>query len=74
MTKKLLILFLTGVVLLTGCAVSGEIIRCQGKDDDTIFDDTTIILNDGWFVNGYTIDYENKQVILSIVNDGGEND
>jgi uncharacterized lipoprotein YajG len=65
MTKKLLVLFLTGTILLTGCAESSEIIECQGKDNIN-FDNTTIILNDGWFVNGYTIDYENKQVILSI--------
>lgn len=65
MNKKLLILFLTGAVLLTGCARPSETIECQGKDD-VIFDNTTITLDDGWFVNGYTIDYENKQVILNI--------
>jgi len=65
MNKKLLILFLAGAVLLTACARQSETIECQGKDD-AIFDNTTITLDDGWFVNGYTIDYENKQVILNI--------
>lgn len=67
MTKKLLMLIITGTILLTGCARPSEIIECQGEDD-AIFDNTTIKLNDGWFVNGYTIDYENNQVILNIVN------
>lgn len=65
MSKKLLILFLVWTILLTGCAKQSEIIECQGKDE-TIFDNTTITLDDGWFINGYTIDYENKQVILNI--------
>lgn len=67
MTKKLLILIITGTVLLTGCARSNETIKCFGIDDG-IFDDITITLDDGWFINGYSIDYENKQVILSIYN------
>ena len=73
MTKKLLILIITGTILLMGCARPSETIECQGKDDVN-FDNTNITLDDGWFVNGYTIDYENNQVILNIVNEGVEND
>ena len=69
MKKKLLILIITGSILFTGCATSSETIECQGKDS-AIFDNTIITLNDGWFINGYAIDYENNQVILSITNEG----
>jgi major membrane immunogen (membrane-anchored lipoprotein) len=68
MVKKLSILIIAGAILLTGCAASSETIICQGKDN-MVTDDTTITLNDGWFVNGYKIDYENNQVILSIENE-----
>lgn len=62
---RVLILSLMGTILLTGCKNSSEVIVCQGKEN-TINDNTTIKLKDGWFANGYTIDYENKQVIVSI--------
>lgn len=63
--KKLLIAFVLCSTLLTGCEYDSDRIYITGRTDNSI-DDININLRNGWFVNGYSIDYESKTVTLQI--------
>lgn len=63
--KKVIFAIVLSCMLLTGCDLEGDRIIIEGKTDNTS-DDSIIHLKKGWFVEEYSIDYENKQIIFHI--------
>lgn len=63
--KKVFIAIALSMLLLVGCNNKNEHIEVHSKDVREQ-DNINIILNDGWWVKDYSVDYENKQVILNI--------
>lgn len=68
MRKILTILLLVLIFTLTGCDNESETIDMDGRTD-AYDDDSTIVLRKGWFVRDYSIDYENRHVIINIEKD-----
>lgn len=67
--KRLCLCSLIVGLLLTGCGENrSEIIELYGH---TIFDtdNSTIQLKDGYFVRDYSIDYENKTIVMNLERD-----
>ncbi len=73
--KKVLIVIGLSVLFLTGCddvyKSQNEHINIDSKSTNST-DDINIVLKENWWVKDYSIDYENKQVILNIEKDSEE--
>lgn len=63
--KKVIFVIMLSCMLLTGCNRKGDTITIEGRTTD-VFDNSIIQLKEGWFVEEYSIDYENKQIIFHI--------
>ena len=63
--RKTIYLLIAASVLLCGCTRKGDEIIVYGQSKVT-FDDINIVLNDGYFVDGFSVDYENEIVTLSL--------
>lgn len=63
--KKTIFMIILSCMFLTGCNRKADTITIEGRATD-VFDNSIIQLKEGWFVEEYSIDYENKQIILRI--------
>lgn len=70
--KRVLAVILLTTVFLTGCedmnVNKNEHINIDSKRTEDS-DDINIVLKERWWVQDYSVDYENKQVILNIERD-----
>lgn len=63
--KKTLFLLIAISFFLCGCTRKGDEIAIYGQTK-VASDDIHIVLNDGYFVEGFSVDYESEIVTLNL--------